>query len=334
MAVGLGLLVIVLAIQHGLKDHRQIDVATAERMQQREEYLHEKMTQLLQEIEASKCTWEDWLLRSVLQHWPLLSTAGAMLLLAEICWLGREVNFASDSCSDQDSSSSEEEKEKEEDEQEEEDLSCVNSLVASPMQVLPDTCKGLKKLVGDLLSMCQVVSKRTLMPQMQAAVGMDDTYETWRIHEDSISYRLLVFLQPPPGYSFSLEPATTGQLAARRCSVRVGLECMCWREQLLGDSLCFLHHPDDKLRTDQSSYLLRTLCTCSYLDVEKIACWAQRLVRSAWLLFPQSRVCQLTVLPSSQSCRFQLTSTSKMNICTEMTFAVQQGSSVSYLSLE
>ncbi|NXE15715.1 IPIL1 protein, partial [Lophotis ruficrista] len=146
----------------------------------------------------------------------------------------------------------------------------------------------------------------------------------WRIQEDSISYRLLVFLRPPPGHSFSLEPATMGHLPARHCSVRVGLECMCWREQLLGDSLCFLHQPDDKLRADQSSYLLRALCTGSYLDVEKIACWAHGLVRSAWLLFPQSHDCQLTVLPSSQSCRFQLTSTSKTNICTEMTFAVQQ----------
>ncbi|NXE82529.1 IPIL1 protein, partial [Cochlearius cochlearius] len=146
----------------------------------------------------------------------------------------------------------------------------------------------------------------------------------WNVHENSIAYRLLVFLQPPPGHSFSLELDTTGQLPARLASVHVVLECTCSREQLSEDILCFLHHRDDKLPRDESSYLLRAVCTQSYLDVEKFACWVQLLVKSAWLLLPQSHHCQLTVLPSSQSCRFQLTSTSKLNVCTEMCFAVQQ----------
>ncbi|NXW95886.1 IPIL1 protein, partial [Alopecoenas beccarii] len=116
----------------------------------------------------------------------------------------------------------------------------------------------------------------------------------------------------------------TGQLPPRHSSIRVALDCMCSSEQLLGDSLCFLHHPDDKLPRDRSSFLLRTLCKCSCLDVEKVACWVQKLVKSAWLFLPQSHHYQLTVLPSSQSCRFQLTSTSQTSIYTEMTFAVQQ----------
>ncbi|NXW06801.1 IPIL1 protein, partial [Fregetta grallaria] len=156
----------------------------------------------------------------------------------------------------------------------------------------------------------------------------------WRVHENRIAYCLLVFLRPPPGHSFSLELDTTGQLPAGRSRIRVVLECMCSREQLLGDILCSLHHPEDKLLRDQSSSLLRTLCTGSYLDVEKTSGWVQQLVRSAWLLLPQSHHCQLTVLPSTQTCRFRLTSTSKMNICTEMIFAVQRGSSDAYLSLE
>ncbi|NXV79966.1 IPIL1 protein, partial [Atlantisia rogersi] len=130
------------------------------------------------------------------------------------------------------------------------------------------------------------------------------------------------FLRPPPGHSFSLELDTTGQLPARHSRTRVVLECMCSKEQLLGDILCPLHHPDDKLPRDQSSYFRRTLCTGSYLDVEKIACWVQKLVRSAWLLLPQSHHCQLMVLRSSRTCRFRLTTTSKMNICTGMVFAV------------
>ncbi|NXE21857.1 IPIL1 protein, partial [Ardeotis kori] len=146
----------------------------------------------------------------------------------------------------------------------------------------------------------------------------------WSIHKNIITYRLLVFLQPPPGHCFSLELDTTGQLPVRHFRVRVGLECMCWDEQQLGDTLCFLHHRNNKLPRDQYSHLLCTLCTCCYLDMEKIASWVQQLVRSAWLLLPQSHHCQLTLLPSSKSCRFLLTSTSKMNICTDITFAVQQ----------
>ncbi|NXL27906.1 IPIL1 protein, partial [Glaucidium brasilianum] len=136
----------------------------------------------------------------------------------------------------------------------------------------------------------------------------------WSVHENSITYHLLVFLRPLPGHSFSLELDTTGQLPARPSSIHVVLECMCSKKQLLGDILCFLHHPDDKLSRDQNSCLLRNLCTRSYLDMET----SQMFMRCAWLLLPQSHHCQ-----HSQSCSFQLTSTSKMNICNEVIFAVQ-----------
>ena len=339
MAAAIALVLALLAVQHGLKRDDQVDVATGERMQRRAEYLCQEMTRLVQEIEQSRGAREATLL-SALQQWPLWTVAGAVVLLAEVCWLAREMKLASDSCREQDSSSSEEE-EDDDDEQEKEDLNgahnVVRSLAAStpsPTQGLPDTCKVLKELVGDLLAVCRVLCKRAFMPQMHPAIGTDGTYEAWSVRENSVAYRLLVFLRPPAGHSFSLELDTTGQLPARRSGIHVVLECMCSREPLLGEILCFLHHPDEKRRSDQSSDLLRTLCTGSYLDVEKIACWVQRLVRSAWLLLPQSHHCQLTVLPSSQSCRFQLTSASKVNICTEMIFAVQQGSSGASLSLE
>ncbi|NXV75119.1 IPIL1 protein, partial [Atlantisia rogersi] len=144
----------------------------------------------------------------------------------------------------------------------------------------------------------------------------------WSVQENTITYHLLVFLQPPLGHSFSLEPDTEGQWPAKPSSIRVLLECMCLREQLLGGRQCFLHHPDSKLARNQGSNILHTLCTDSFLDMEKIICWAQVLVRSAWQLLPESHHCQLTVLPSSQSCRFQLTTTSRINICTEMIFVV------------
>ncbi|NXP47057.1 IPIL1 protein, partial [Heliornis fulica] len=146
----------------------------------------------------------------------------------------------------------------------------------------------------------------------------------WSVQENTITYRLLVVLQPPHGHSFSMEPDTTEQLPARpQQGIHVLLECMCSREQLLGDTLCFLHHPDNKLPRGHGSDLLRTLCTDSFLDVDKIASWVQVLLRSAWKLFPHLQHCQLRVLPSSQNCRFQLKTASGIDIYTEMTFAVQ-----------
>ncbi|NXM34928.1 IPIL1 protein, partial [Oxyruncus cristatus] len=152
----------------------------------------------------------------------------------------------------------------------------------------------------------------------------------WSTHENSINYNLLVILQPPHGHSFS--PGPTEQLPASRSRIRVVLECTCLREQLLGKTWCFLHRSGDQLLSDQDSYLLNTLCTGNYLDVEKVACWVQMLVASAWLLLPQSQHCQLTVLPSCRSCRFQLTGIPGMQITTEMVFAVEQDSSGAYVN--
>ncbi|NWU86160.1 IPIL1 protein, partial [Onychorhynchus coronatus] len=154
----------------------------------------------------------------------------------------------------------------------------------------------------------------------------------WSIHENNINYHLLVILRPPCGHSFSLGP--TEQLPASRSRIRVVLECTCSREQLLGKTWCFLHRSGDQLLSEQDSYLLDTLCTGNYLDVEKVACWVQMLVGSAWLLLPQSQHCQLTVLPSCWSCKFQLTGTPGRQITIEMVFAVEEGSSGAYVSLK
>ncbi|NXK15921.1 IPIL1 protein, partial [Arenaria interpres] len=144
----------------------------------------------------------------------------------------------------------------------------------------------------------------------------------WSVEEKSISYHLLVFLRPPPGHSFSLDLDTTEQPPGRPSDIHVVLECMCWKRELLGDCVCFLHRHDDKVPRDQGSFLLENLCTSSYLDTEKVARWVQLLVTSAWQFLPESRHCQLTVLPSSKACKFQLTSTAEINILTEIFFAV------------
>ncbi|XP_023803285.1 inositol 1,4,5-trisphosphate receptor-interacting protein-like 1 [Cyanistes caeruleus] len=167
------------------------------------------------------------------------------------------------------------------------------------------------------------------MPELHPATGTGTSSEAWSIQENSSTYCPLVILRPPLGHSFS--PESTEQPPARR--IRVVLECLCSGEQLLGQ-MCFLHTSGGQLPRDQEWYLLDTLCTGSYLDAEKVTCWVQMLVASAWLRLPHSRHCQLTALPSHKSCIFQLSSTSGLCCSIEMALAVQQGSSGAYLTLE
>ncbi|NXR98882.1 IPIL1 protein, partial [Oxylabes madagascariensis] len=107
----------------------------------------------------------------------------------------------------------------------------------------------------------------------------------------------------------------------------VELLCTCTRGQLgKEDMLCFLHHPEEELRWKQDPSLLHTLCTGSYLDVEKTVHWFCRFMRVAWMLLPQSRHWHLTFQPSSRSCIFQL-SKGNESFTVETIFGVQRGDS-------
>ncbi|NXM26706.1 IPIL1 protein, partial [Oxyruncus cristatus] len=149
----------------------------------------------------------------------------------------------------------------------------------------------------------------------------------WSVHKQQIFYQLLVFLRPPPGHSFILEEDSPWQQPEPCSDIRVELECTCSRQQLMGPALCFLHSTDKKLPKDQRSPLLRTLCTGSYLEVERVASWVQHLVEAAWWRLPHWPCRRLRVLPSSRSCKFLLTSPSQRQSCIELFFALQQGSS-------
>ncbi|NWU66266.1 IPIL1 protein, partial [Pterocles burchelli] len=127
----------------------------------------------------------------------------------------------------------------------------------------------------------------------------------WSKQHDNVLYRLLIPLQPPPGHDFCLELGTAEETLSSSSCLRVQLQCMCMREQLLEDMLCFLHHSEDELECQEPS-LLKTLCTDSYLDIEKTASWFQTLVKDAWKLMPQSHHCELTVLPTARSCKLRL----------------------------
>ncbi|NWR59120.1 IPIL1 protein, partial [Bucorvus abyssinicus] len=145
--------------------------------------------------------------------------------------------------------------------------------------------------------------------------------------EYHVVYHLLVPLKAPQGHSFHLELGTTGEVLSKDSRIRVELECICVREQLEEDMLCFLHHPKEELRRNQPPSLLDTLCTGSYLDTARTIRCFQILVKSAWKALPEQEDNCLTVLPSSCSCKLLLTSTSSIPILIEMLFGVREDDS-------
>ncbi|XP_053829649.1 inositol 1,4,5-trisphosphate receptor-interacting protein-like 1 [Vidua macroura] len=185
-------------------------------------------------------------------------------------------------------------------------------------QLITDLMDKLTHIFGQGLS-------NSFYPVPQQAVGVGSAFEGWSPHAQDVVYHVLVPLSPPPGHAFHLELDTAGMLQRNFC-VRVELLCTCTRERLEEDMLCFLHHPEEELRRKQDPSLLHTLCTGSYLDVEKTVHWFCRCVRVAWLLLPQSRHWRLVLQPCSRSCKFQL-SKDKESFTAEMIFAVQQGDS-------
>ncbi|NXK58880.1 IPIL1 protein, partial [Sylvietta virens] len=160
-------------------------------------------------------------------------------------------------------------------------------------------------------------------PVPEAAIGVGSAFEGWSPREWDGVYRVLVPLNPPPGHTFHLE---LNSIAARTFSVRVELVCTCQREQLGEKLMCFLHHSRKELRQKHQRSLLKTLCTGSYLDVEKTSHWFYQLLRSSWLHVHQSSSWDLVFQPSSRSCQFQLSKGGR-SLMVELLFGVRQGDS-------
>ena len=245
--------------------------------------------------------------------------------------------------SDQQSSSSEEEDE-EEDEEEEEDSDLdetrdVDRVWADstqwPAPHAASKCQLVEELVDDLLRACRGKTCHSFVPRLQPAIGVACVCEGWSAQEDNVIYRLLVPMRAPPGHAFRVElgnPKETPK--SKKSCLRVELECMCARERLLGDMLCFLHHTRRELRENQEASLLNTLCRASYLDVQKTTRWFQQRVKAAWKCLPQSRDWGLELVPSDHSCKIKLTPPSKSTFTIEMTLGVQLDESGTFLSFD
>ncbi|XP_075357786.1 LOW QUALITY PROTEIN: uncharacterized protein LOC142409913 [Mycteria americana] len=314
----------------------ELDEATRERVQQRARHLRQAMTRLLQELEPrsqeqSSFAWGT-LLFAALQHWQFWAVAGVLVLLFGLWWWLRKRSREPASSSKEGSSSNKVHKE----EQGEKHGVALDmgGILAKPLLDQLEPFPMVEEMVDELLRICRKLSRNTFMPRLRPAIGAGIAFEGRSPHESDAVYRLLVPLQPPHGHAFHLELGTAEVMSARNCSLRVELECTCLRERLVGDMLCFLHHPEEELRKNHGPSLLDTLCTGPYLDMEKTTRWFQILVKAAWVFLPWSRHCRLTVLPSRRSCKLRLMNASNSTLLIEMILAVQQDDSDTFLSIE
>ncbi|XP_074005692.1 inositol 1,4,5-trisphosphate receptor-interacting protein-like 1 [Numenius arquata] len=304
-----------------------LDVATQERMAQGARNLREQVTRLGRGLEQAAFAWAAPILPA-LQQWQVLATAAILLLLVGLCcWLRRRCRQPAGSSKDGVSRSKADLEEK----------SSValagRSIPAQRLLDLSESFMKVEELVDDLLRICQKLSRNSFMPRLRPVVGVSSTLRGWSPCEEDAIYRLLVPLSPPRGHVFDLEMGTTTKdMPARKSSLRVKLQCTCTREQLPGDMLCFLHHPQKELREKQGPSLLGVLCTGPYLDMEKTTRWLQILLKRAWAAMPQSTHCRLTVLPSRHSCNLRLTDASGSTVLIELVFGVKQDDSYVFLS--
>ncbi|NWR53249.1 IPIL1 protein, partial [Regulus satrapa] len=175
------------------------------------------------------------------------------------------------------------------------------------------------------------VLSNSFYPVLQRAIGVGSAFEGWSPREQDVVYSVLIPMTPPRGHSFHLELDTEGQRPVRNFRVRVQLECTCTGEQQSENMLCFLHSPEEELRSNQDPSLLDTLCTDSYLDVQKTARWFYQLVRAIWPALPQSHNWNFVLLPSRRSCQFKVTN-GRESFRIEMLFGVRRGESDIFVS--
>ncbi|KAF2978559.1 hypothetical protein EK904_005923, partial [Melospiza melodia maxima] len=200
-----------------------------------------------------------------------------------------------------------------------------------PVQDLQRGCQWTMDLMDNYSPYFRHVLSNSFYPVLQRAIGVGSAFEGWSPREQDVVYRVLIPMTPPRGHSFHLELDSAEQRHMRNFRVLVKLECTCTREQQAENMLCFLHHPAEELRRNQDPSLLDTLCTGSYLDVQKTARWFYQLVRAIWPALPQSHNWHLVLLPSTRSCQFKVTNT-RESFRIEMLFGVRRDDSAVFVS--
>ncbi|XP_063255231.1 inositol 1,4,5-trisphosphate receptor-interacting protein-like 1 [Prinia subflava] len=223
--------------------------------------------------------------------------------------------------------------------EEQEEENCVNDdagrilleRIEWPVQDLQKGCEWTAGLMENYIAYFGEVLSNSFYPVLQPAIGVGSAFEGWSPREQDVVYQVLIPMTPPPGHSFHLELDSAGHRHVRNFRVRVQLECTCTGEQQGENLLCFLHQPEEELRSNQEPSLLDTLCIGSYLDVHKTARWFCQLVRAVWPALPHSHNWHLTLLPSRRSCQFKVTNGIE-SFRMEMLFGVRRDDSDIFVS--
>ncbi|XP_063255227.1 inositol 1,4,5-trisphosphate receptor-interacting protein-like 1 [Prinia subflava] len=223
--------------------------------------------------------------------------------------------------------------------EEHEEENCVNDdagrilleRIEWPVQDLQKGCEWTAGLMENYIAYFGEVLSNSFYPVLQPAIGVGSAFEGWSPREQDVVYQVLIPMTPPPGHSFHLELDSAGHRHVRNFRVHVQLECTCTGEQQGENLLCFLHQPEEELRSSQEPSLLDTLCIGSYLDVHKTARWFCQLVRAVWPALPHSHNWHLTLLPSRRSCQFKVTNGIE-SFRMEMLFGVRRDDSDIFVS--
>ncbi|XP_064279060.1 inositol 1,4,5-trisphosphate receptor-interacting protein-like 1 [Passer domesticus] len=295
------------------------------RMELRAKRLERKRIRLEREVEQltlkqSGGVWGE-VLWFALKPWQVWAVAGLLALVLGLYFFWRKRSDEADNSSEED-----------EDHVSDNDLRwLLDERIQWPVQDLQRGCEWTLDLMDNYTIYFGHVLSNSFYPVLQRAIGVGSAFEGWSPREQDVVYSVFIPMTPPRGHSFHLELDSAGQGHVRNFRVRVQLECTCSREQQAEDMLCFLHHPEEELRSNQDPSLLDTLCTGSYLDVQKTALWFHQLVRAIWPALPQSHNWHLTLLPSTRSCRLKVTYGTEI-FQIEMLFGVRRGDSDIFVS--
>ncbi|XP_065603506.1 inositol 1,4,5-trisphosphate receptor-interacting protein-like 1 [Cyrtonyx montezumae] len=329
---------------------------TFRHMKQHELYLREQMTVLLKEVEQINQNHSRMgmqaLLSAVLFFWKTVSLCVFGLLfwpmwkIRKKFWEDQD-NSDEVSCSSEEECQEEQELEKEVEEQQEEledqeekkqqehtemeeleqKEEAVLSLAAVPSH--QEHGEMILSMLCELIKCSQFVIANTFYPVPEHPIVVGSTYEGWGLPEEEPIFCLLVPFKAPRGHIFHLDLGTTRQLPVKNSCIHVEWECTCGQEMGM---LCFLRTSEDELR-NQSPSLLDTLCTGSYLDVWKTACWFETLCMTSWKYLPESSVYSLNVtLLFKRSCRLRLTDVFRRTFLIEIMLGVQQDNTDIFLS--
>ncbi|XP_077161669.1 inositol 1,4,5-trisphosphate receptor-interacting protein-like 1 isoform X2 [Paroedura picta] len=200
---------------------------------------------------------------------------------------------------------------------------------------LTHMCDFVETFVNDLLEdFRNNLPYQNTLPLLENCIGVGSAFEGWHTQQ-SKAFSVLVPVVPPKGHSFHLEISDSEGTSSKHGHVLVEMECMCKRERLLGDVVCFLHHPDEKLSEDQQAvFLMHVLCTSSHLDVDKAIHWLQSLVKKAWKNIRYKYNLDLLPKPSNTSCKLKLAFKSGRTIYVDIILGVQQGDSLVFLATQ